>query len=159
MLKTYASELDVFTNAVDVMKHDVFQMSLKKRQLKVQGEHVTRINGHSMSQLAMKVQDSQEKSTILRNIGNGNATFERNEIEKESDKPKGETKPTTLSRLKKKRQGLTADEKRKKALMLPVQYMMTVDEKDFAVGESSDAAYMSREIGILSDAISYGKLG
>ena len=120
---------------------------------------MTRINGHSMSQLAMKVQDSQEKSTILRNIGNGNATFERNEIEKESDKPKGETKPTTLSRLKKKRQGLTADEKRKKALMLPVQYMMTVDEKDFAVGESSDAAYMSREIGILSDAISYGKLG
>ena len=112
-----------------------------------------------MSQF-LKVNDSNEdKPPILRNIGNGNATFDKNKIDKESGKSKGETKSTTLSRLKKKRQGLTADEKRKRKLTLPVQYMMTVDEKDFAVGESSDAAYMTREIGILSDAISYGKLG
>eukprot|EP00986_Skeletonema_menzelii_P012485 scaffold6898_cov128-Skeletonema_menzelii.AAC.2 len=40
MLKTYSSELDVCSNAVDVMYHDISHMSIEKKRLKVQGSLV-----------------------------------------------------------------------------------------------------------------------
>jgi len=40
MLKTYSSELDVCSNAVDVMYHDISHMSMYKKRLKVQGSLV-----------------------------------------------------------------------------------------------------------------------
>lgn len=40
MLKTYSSELDVCSNAVDVMYHDISHMSLEKKRLKVHGSLV-----------------------------------------------------------------------------------------------------------------------
>jgi len=40
MLKTYSSELDVCSNAVDVMYHDINHMSMEKKRLKVQGSLV-----------------------------------------------------------------------------------------------------------------------
>jgi hypothetical protein len=40
MLKTYSSELDVCSNAVDVMYHDINHMSVEKKKLKVQGSLV-----------------------------------------------------------------------------------------------------------------------
>lgn len=35
MLKTYSSELDVCSNAVDVMYHDIRKMTIEKKCLKV----------------------------------------------------------------------------------------------------------------------------
>ena len=40
MLKTYSSELDVCSNAVDVMYHDISHMSMEKKRIKVQGSLV-----------------------------------------------------------------------------------------------------------------------
>ncbi len=48
MLKTYSSELDVCSNAVDVMYHDISHMSMEKKRLKVQGSLVQESPEHIM---------------------------------------------------------------------------------------------------------------
>lgn len=40
MLKTYSSEMDVCSNAVDVMYHDISHMAMERKRLKVQGSLV-----------------------------------------------------------------------------------------------------------------------
>ena len=65
-----------------------------------------------------------------------------------------------LSRLKVKRQNLghISGNKREGRTKIGLG-MMTVNDSLFTMGESSDAAFMSRQIGLLSDAEHYGRLG
>ncbi len=49
MLKTYSSELNVCSNAVDVMYHDISHMSMEKKRLKVQGSLVQESPEYNMT--------------------------------------------------------------------------------------------------------------
>jgi len=64
-----------------------------------------------------------------------------------------------LSILQTKRQNKKTGRANTRAVFKYTNTMMTTNDKLFAMGKSSDAAFMTREIGMLSDAEHCGRLG
>eukprot|EP00985_Skeletonema_marinoi_P020986 scaffold12631_cov133-Skeletonema_marinoi.AAC.6 len=72
MLKTYSSELDVCSNAVDVMYHDISHMSMEKKRLKVQGSLVQECPEHTTNHAVVTVTPSGKWEAV--NQGNALGT-------------------------------------------------------------------------------------
>eukprot|EP01083_Nonionella_stella_P075429 205069_1 len=150
MLKTYLSELDVCSRAVEVLLHDVQKMSMIEFRLKVRG---TKVN-ESISITERKNLESTLRISsigILSPIreGGGELNAEKKDVKKLS----------ALSRMRRKRQKKSSSCKSKNNGQSKVCLgLLTTSDRIFQMGESSDAAYMPRCVGILSDAEHYGRL-
>lgn len=182
LLETYSSELEVCAGAVEVMQQDVRMMFGRKHDLKVQGANVHRIMGQGLPipsgtivpnrtssfTSIVKVNCRGDASSILTDHYNsvGSSFYENeNNNDNENDKTSSSNivpekdDGTRLSILRTKRQNKTTGRMRTRAVLKYSSTMMTANDKLFAMGKSSDAAFMTREIGMLSDAEHCGRLG
>jgi len=174
LLKTYSSELEVCAGAVEVMQQDVSKMFGRKHDLKVQGANIHRIMGQGLPLPSGTIVPNQTSSfaSIINVNCRGDASFMlidhdivgsiSNENDTESlsshvNPEKGDD--SRLSILRTKRQNKKTDRARTRAILKYSNTMMTTNDKLFAMGKSSDAAFMTREIGMLSDAEHCGRLG
>jgi len=177
LLKTYSSELEVCAGAVEVMQQDVRKMYGRKHDLKVQGANVHRIMGQGLplpSGTIVPNQTSSFASIINVNCRGGASLMlidhdiesyfsDENENDKTSSSllhvnPKKDD-DARLSILQTKRQNKKTGRANTRAVFKYTNTMMTTNDKLFAMGKSSDAAFMTREIGMLSDAEHCGRLG
>jgi len=157
MLNTYVSELDVSSSAADVMNYDVHQLSMKKLNLQMCGTKVHHIAGNVMKEdenLAQKVQ----RKCILSINSVGNAVVVSTGESKTEARPDFDME-SAVSKLRGKRQIKSLRKhkisgKRMKSKVI----MTTMSDRLYANGQSSDAAFMSRSIGNLSQAEHYGRL-
>jgi len=150
MLRTYVSELDVCSGAVDAMHYDVHQMYVLKFGLKVKGAKVANFStdiGPSSSVLKINNQGIASPFTEESKIG-----LQTN------DQTNEKIKTSNLSRLRNKRARKIDKGSNNWGQSKICEGMQTTTDKLFQMGESSDAAYMSRYIGVLSEAEHYGRL-
>jgi len=113
--------------------------------------------GQDLSQNERKEVNQFLLNSLLTIKGNGDASVSLpgghriQDINKVSD-------ITTLRRMKSKRQKKYNVNNKNSDQTNRSLNMMTVDDQLFSKGESSDVAFMTRHIGILSDAEHYGRL-
>jgi hypothetical protein len=158
MLSTYVSELEICSSAVDVMNDDVCKLLAMKFSLKMRGAKINNINGISLSS-PTENQNALRKlpqgSVLSVNTGNATTTSMGESM---SELNKTQEQNSALNRLKAKRQKTqTKSQRHNKRSQIQIG-MMTFSDKLYANGESSDAAYMPRYVGSLSDAEHYGRL-
>lgn len=149
-------------------------ISLYPSLIQVQGANIHRIMGQGIPLPSGTIVPNQASSfaSIINVNCRGDASFMlidhdivgsiSNENDTESlsshvNPEKGDD--SRLSILRTKRQNKKTDRARTRAILKYSNTMMTTNDKLFAMGKSSDAAFMTREIGMLSDAEHCGRLG
>ena len=158
MLSTYGSELEVCNSAVNVMNNDVQKLLRMKYSLKVCGARTVAINGKALPQIEQfSIPNLPHKSVLHINSGKANVGSFDDFIPREQLN-ECHFGNSALNILRAKRH-LMQTRHQTNVGGSKIQFgMMTHADKRFSNGESSDAAYMPRCIGILSSAEHYGKL-
>jgi len=146
MLKTYSSELDVCSNAVDVMYHDIRSMCIEKKKLKVRGAYVYR------------------KPYSASPSGTTNEVF-KNRIKKSylgiSYDPIHDKSTNALYALKKNRQEIQHESSSgRRGRYQPQLNLLTMSEKRFSLQRRSysNNFVQCRQVGVLSEAQHVGGL-
>lgn len=171
MLNTYISEMDVCSGAVAAIHYDVRRMSVSKFNLKVSfivylallvilnvksyfNASQPQICGTKVHNVASIQKEKRRAVDILSISSRGNASF-MNQILSSKSK---EVAPSAISRLREKRHKKLSQKTGVPGKLKVGQGMLTTSDKLFQMGESSDAAFMSRCIGMLSEAEHFGRL-
>ncbi|GFH54581.1 hypothetical protein CTEN210_11057 [Chaetoceros tenuissimus] len=147
MLKTFASETHVCNAATNIMLQDLHKMSKDKHDLKARGTKVFEIPQEESRDDKLLPLISIANNGHASRLANDGSHPCRNNVESNSG----------TARLRKKRTLKSAGrlnpgrEKIKKG-------MLTIQDKLFQLGESSDAAFMPRKIALLGEAEHFGRL-
>ena len=156
MLSTYASELEVCSSAVNVMNDDVHKLFRMKFSLKMSGAKIIKINGKSLSQKNQHSMPIIPRGSHL-NINTGKAIITTVE-EKIAQSLQVNRAESALNRIRAKRKRMHCKFQTSGRRSETQLGMMTYSDKLFSKGESTEAAYMQRYVGSLSNAEHHGKL-
>lgn len=147
MLTTYVSEVEICSKAIDAIRHDVHQMSVKKFHLKMGGIIVKNIERKKESNLFTN-------NFRLDMDGTAKPLFD----EKQQTMKKQLSSHQSQLNLQRRRKMNSCKRNGLGGQMKVHDGMMTLSEKLFSWGESSDAAFIPRCVGLLSEAEHFGKL-
>uniref|UniRef100_A0A7S2R882 Uncharacterized protein n=1 Tax=Eucampia antarctica TaxID=49252 RepID=A0A7S2R882_9STRA len=139
------------------MHDDSRKMSVEKHRLKMRGSRVSTLLGKSLFQDSTQMKNTMH-NVILSVDTSGNAIHKDHVEEHKSVDDSNIVKSSGISRLRQKRL-LNCNNQVKRGLCRNGLDMMTSKDRQYIRGDSSDAAFMPRSVGLLPYAEHYGSLG
>jgi hypothetical protein len=167
MLKTYCSELNVCHSAVKAMNKDVRQMSVTKYSRKVRGTMISSgggVGGGGAFETALIPQGvaGSNKKALLQLHTTGVATIvspKKGSFYGEGENENSDVQESILERLRQKRPQLPVSKDKDGKKYNPSRIdMSTRNDVLYTMGHSSDAAFIVRQVGVLTEAQHYGRL-
>ena len=154
MLNTYISEMNVCKGAVTAMYSDVHDMSASKLKLMIRGTKVHDISPDKH----LNIKPGAGTLLHINSKGNVSVADDGTMFGGSRSSFRTKSKTSAISRLRSKRQKKAAIKAGNVGQLKVRHGMMPKSDKLFQLGESSDAAFMSRCIGMLSEAEHFGRL-
>eukprot|EP00557_Chaetoceros_sp_GSL56_P012850 CAMPEP_0176481546 /NCGR_PEP_ID=MMETSP0200_2-20121128/2883_1 /TAXON_ID=947934 /ORGANISM="Chaetoceros sp., Strain GSL56" /LENGTH=1954 /DNA_ID=CAMNT_0017877769 /DNA_START=49 /DNA_END=5913 /DNA_ORIENTATION=+ len=146
MLSAFLSEVEICGGAANAMQYDVQKLSASLFHLKVRGTRAHRLSRYGTESTT---------GPIICISRRGDASIVKNP---EFDRTETENKQDRTFRLRSKRFKKTIGKVRNSGKAKVHHGMLSRMEKKFQSGESSDAAFMTRHVAILSEAEHFGRL-